>query len=564
MDTSGGREWVQRSDANSQLLLEVEAKFSPESAAEAGVDSADEAIVDLQPAFEQRRREALREASGELHRRLAAEQDPRVSEDLEILIRTAKLEIRGSELREQYLLPYFDLNRLVFYSLQSLLDERIAAARRPAALVRLRKYAGLEPGFWPLPVLARERISERLSQTHLLGPFAGQLEKDLAEAELVWNGIGPLFEQFEMSGYAEPLAALRKEVEAYHDFVRAHVLPRARTGFRLPEPLYAHALQAVGVDITPAELARLARKETALIQKEMESLAATIAPELGLSGLGYREVIRELKRHQLVGNAILPHYQHRLEQIEAILRREDLVTLPAYPARIRLATLAESAASPAPHMRPPRLIGNTGEVGEFVLPLRVPDARGDLQGFDDFTFEAASWTLTAHEARPGHELQFHAMLARGVSIARAVFAFNSVNVEGWALYAEAFMQPYLPPEGQLIVLQHRLMRAVRAFLDPELQAGIMSPEQARRILIEDVVLSPAMAAQELDRYMFRMPGQATSYFYGYTRWIDLRRKCEQAVAPGAFHPKRFHDFVLAQGLLPPQLLDRAVAAEFGN
>ena len=126
-------------------------------------------------------------------------------------------------------------------------------------------------------------------------------------------------------------------------------------------------------------------------------------------------------------------------------------------------------------MRPPRLIGNKGEMGEFVLPLRVPTAgaaSGAMQGFDDFTFDAASWTLTAHELRPGHELQFAALVEKGVSLARAVFAFNSVNVEGWALYAEAEMKPYMPLDGQLIALQHRLMRAARAFLDPELQLGL--------------------------------------------------------------------------------------------
>lgn len=47
-----------------------------------------------------------------------------------------------------------------------------------------------------------------------------------------------------------------------------------------------------------------------------------------------------------------------------------------------------------------------------------------------------------------------------------LFAFNSVNVEGWGLYAEAEMKPFEPLDGQLIALQHRLLRAARAFLDP--------------------------------------------------------------------------------------------------
>jgi hypothetical protein len=92
------------------------------------------------------------------------------------------------------------------------------------------------------------------------------------------------------------------------------------------------------------------------------------------------------------------------------------------------------------------MIGNTGEMGEFVLPLRVPTSagagsKGGVKSFDDFTFEAASWTLTAHEARPGHELQFAAVVEKGVSIARALFAANSTNIEGWGLYAEPERSP---------------------------------------------------------------------------------------------------------------------------
>jgi uncharacterized protein (DUF885 family) len=180
---------------------------------------------------------------------------------------------------------------------------------------------------------------------------------------------------------------------------------------------------------------------------------------------------------------------------------------------------------------------------------------------DDFTFSAASWTLTAHEARPGHELQFASMVERGVSLARSLFAFNSVNVEGWGLYAEHILKPYEPLEGQLISLQLRLMRAARAFIDPELQTGTLTPQEAMRILINDVVLSEALANTEVERYTFRSPGQATSYFYGYTRLLALRKDVEAKLG-ARFDQQKYHDFVLAQGLLPPDLLRKTVMDEF--
>ena len=104
------------------------------------------------------------------------------------------------------------------------------------------------------------------------------------------------------------------------------------------------------------------------------------------------------------------------------------------------------------------------------------------------------------------------MLERGVSTARVVYAFNSANVEGWALYAEAVMKKYLPPEGQLGALQMRMMREARAFLDPMLNLGLIEPDAAKRFLMEEVMLSEPMAKQEVDRYTFGAPGQATAYY----------------------------------------------------
>jgi uncharacterized protein (DUF885 family) len=290
-----------------------------------------------------------------------------------------------------------------------------------------------------------------------------------------------------------------------------------------------------------------------------------VAAQRHLPSADYRDVIRELKKEQITGDAVLPHFRQRLADIEAIIRREHLVTLPARPARIRLATAAESADEPAPHMDRPRLVGNHGEQGAFVLPLSIPAPTGSKeaeQKYDDFTYPAASWTLTAHEARPGHELQFDTMVERGVSLARAVYAFNSTNAEGWGLYSEAIVLPFMPPEGQLISLQLRLQRAVRAFIDPELQQGKWTFDSARDFIEKEVVLSHPFATSEVERYTFRMPGQATSYFYGFMCLRDLRREAEQKLGP-RFVAQQFHDAILAEGLLPHDLLRTAVLAKLG-
>jgi uncharacterized protein (DUF885 family) len=123
------------------------------------------------------------------------------------------------------------------------------------------------------------------------------------------------------------------------------------------------------------------------------------------------------------------------------------------------------------------------------------------------------------------------------------------------------MQPYEQVEGQLLTLQLRLLRAARAFLDPELQSGKVTPAQAYAVLEKDVVLSHAFAKEEVERFTYRSPGQANSYFYGYTRLLSLRKETEAALG-GKFNQKKFHDFILEQGLLPPDLMRKAVLEEF--
>jgi uncharacterized protein (DUF885 family) len=249
-----------------------------------------------------------------------------------------------------------------------------------------------------------------------------------------------------------------------------------------------------------------------------------------------------------------------MPELDRLIAQHNVVSLPQRPMQMRLGTEAENASQPAPHFLPAPLVGNTGQQGTFVLPLGNPNA-GEDGPYDDFNYPAGAWTLTAHEGRPGHELQFTAMVERGVSLARTLYAFNSVNVEGWALYAEAEMVPYEPIDGQLIALQFRLLRAARAMLDPMINLGLTDRDTAFKVLTEQVGFSRAMARQEIDRYSVNSPGQAGSYFYGYTRIMQLRAETELALGD-RFDRKAYNDFLLDQGLLPPDLLAKAVREVF--
>ncbi len=548
--------WITASNAQAAGLLEVIVKYAPETAAALGVEGHDSEVRDLKPDNVRRQEADLDAVAAQLSEALKRETDPRVKQDLEILLKSARDQRTTLELNDRLLLPYFDLAQTLYLGFQTLLDKRVAKQRYPAALVRLKRYTGAQAGFEPITMLARARVEERLHDPALTAPWSVEVEQELKNQEQYLSGIRDLLQKSGLRGWQKDFATLSAQIETYGKWVRATVLLHARTTNLLPPEIYADNLKQFGVSMDPHELMDRALFTYAQTRDEMQALAAGLARQHGWRAADYRDVIRELKKQRIPNERLIEVYRERLAGIEAIVRSEHLISLPDRAAVIRLATAAETAAVPAPHMSVPRLIGNTGEPGEFVLPTSNPNAESSVE-MDDFNYDAITWDLTAHEARPGHELQFAAMLEHGVSTARAVFAFNSANVEGWALYSEAFMKPYLSPEAQLGVLEMRLMRAARAFLDPMVNLGMITPEQVKRILMQEVVLSEPLAKEEVDRYTFTAPGQATSYFFGYSKLEALRARADLALG-AKFAPQSYHDFIIAQGLLPPDLLEKAV------
>ena len=556
--------WVAKSDEYTRILIKAQADFAPEGFSFFGIPGYDDKVTDLKPEVGQRFRAAMAKAKTELQDKLASERDADVRQDLQILIGSIDNTVEGSELNEKLMLPWFDAPQTVFSGLNGLLSDQTPPERRALALARLQAYVGQAPGSTPLTQLARERYEERLSDRALLQPTKLEVEQALANVGTYVEGIRKLFKKYDIQGAEPALKAMQAQLTDYGKWTRAKVLPKARTDARLPPELYAYQLKQFGIDVDPQLLIRRAQVEFMETRAAMRQLAPQVAQAKGLKLADphdYVAVIRALKRDTIANDQLESRYRKVIDAIDPIIRAERIVDVPQRPLVMRLGSDAESAAQPAPHFLPAPLVGNTGQQGQFVLPVAVPNAGGKALHYDDFNYESAAWTLSAHEGRPGHELQFTAMVERGISLARSMFAFNSVNVEGWALYAEAEMVPYEPLDGQLIALQFRLLRAARAILDPMLNLGLTDRASAGKVLTEQVGFSEAMTKQELDRYMFNAPGQAGSYFYGYSRILELRMDTELALGD-RFDRLSFNNFLLDQGLLPPSLLGKAVREDY--
>ena len=554
------QDWVDESNQHTQVVLEAQSRFVPEAASNLGLDEFDSMILDIGPRLYERSSAVDRELVDLTLERLRTAEHPKVIQDLQILQQALEDGIRSAQLEHQYMLPYYNLSQTLFFGFRSLLDPRTDSARYPAALVRLKKYTGRANGYEPITELAKKRTTERFSETGLLGPYTGEMERDLNNVPRFSGGLRELFSASGLEGWEEDFDILEQQLNDYADWLRSEMLPRAREDHRLPPEVYADNLKNFGVRQAPEELIRAAQFGFQEIKAEMRSVARQIAEQKGWENGELMHVMKELKKAQIPQDQILDVYMQRLAAIEDIIREQDIVTLPDRSASIRLATEAESASIPAPFMSPPQLIGNTGQYGEFVLVQKNP-AMDDNSQMDDWSHYSVTWALTVHEARPGHEMQFASMVENGISLARTTYAFNSANVEGWGLYSEAIMKEHLPLDGQLFTLLARLQRAAGMFMDPMVNLGLMTPEEAVSFMMNQIGLSEAMARSEADRYAFLAPGQATAYYYGYRNLQRLRTEVEMTLGD-RFNQRKYHDFILLQGLLPPDLLRKAVLEEF--
>jgi len=550
--------WVRRSDENTQIVIELLTKYRPERASEFSVRGLDEEIS--APSIDQpeRFRHDAAGAREELERRRTTESDPDVSEDLEILIAEVDFNVRTSDVNQRILLPYDNAADIVFYGLTPLLQEEASPARHQEAVVRLRRYAGMEDGYRPITLLSEQVFTAALARNPaLLGPMKEAVDNDLAGINGRADEIQRLMTALRLTGWQEAFARLKTQLAQYQDFLRTTVLPKCRTDFHLPPELYALSLARAGVNDPIDQVVRLAHQQFGEIQTSMQPIGARIAKQRGWPAGDYREVLRRLHQEQLNADTIEPLYRQRIAELDQIIGKQNLLTLPALPPIVRMATAQQTEGLPVPRTIPPPLLNNRRERAQFILPL---ETKGVTLRFDDYNAVAAAWTISSHEVRPGHELQYQFMLDHGVSLARGLFAVNSVNIEGWAMYSEWLMFPYMPDDAKLLSLQFRLMRTARAFLDPEVQQGKIAPADALRVLRDDVVLSDVLAKEDVERYQ-AMAGHSVSYFDGLTRMLAIRHDAGNALG-ARFRVQAFNDFILAQGLLPLDLLRTAVMTRF--
>jgi uncharacterized protein (DUF885 family) len=175
-------------------------------------------------------------------------------------------------------------------------------------------------------------------------------------------------------------------------------------------------------------------------------------------------------------------------------------------------------------------------------------------------------TLAYHETIPGHHLQIAiAQETTSLPALRQGMQFNAFT-EGWALYAERLMWELGAysgdPQGDLGRLRLEAFRAARLVVDTGIHAMRWSFDQAVEYLAEATGFPGSEAQREITRYSV-WPGQATSYYIGFLKFLELRQKAMDALGAG-FDLKDFHRIILSNGSVPLPVLEQLVDAYIGG
>lgn len=191
--------------------------------------------------------------------------------------------------------------------------------------------------------------------------------------------------------------------------------------------------------------------------------------------------------------------------------------------------------------------------------------------------EVSWWHLAStwyHEAVPGHHLQVATSVLERDRLSRfqRFGAWISGYGEGWALYAERFMDDlgaFDEPGIEMGFLSAQALRATRIVIDIGMHLGytdengrVWDAVSGREALMNKALLDEHHATSETDRYL-GWPGQAISYKVGEREWIAARENAKKRLG-SEFSLKKFHAHALKIGPMGLDTFAQELALWDGN
>ena len=354
----------------------------------------------------------------------------------------------------------------------------------------------------------------------------------------------------------------RAAVDRHQEWLEKDVLPQAAGDFRIGPELFDRKLAfTLNSPLSRAEIRKRAESELKRVREQMYEISKGVhlkkhpehefpaQPDEAHKQETIQGALELAYADKPARDAVVKTARESLVEIEAFVRKRDLITIPDDPIEIIIMPEFERGVSVAYCDSPGAL-----DVGQktFYAVAPLPGDWTDKQ-VDSFLREynrRSIHNLSVHEAIPGHFLQL-AHSNRYPSLLRAVLS-SGVFIEGWAVYTEQMLadEGYMnsDPLMKLITLKWYLRGIANAIIDQAIHAGGMSEEEAMRLMTVTTFQEEREAAGKWIRAQLTST-QLSTYFVGYQEHRDLRQEVEKIRGDG-FSLKKYHDQVISYGSPP--------------
>ena len=408
---------------------------------------------------------------------------------------------------------------------------------------------GLKRGITPPRVTLSHVVDRVLAdvtddplKSAFLTPFANMPESiPASERERLRSEAAKRFRE-------QVVPALRK----WHDYLATTYVPHARQSIALSDlpdgrALYAYLLRYyTTTNLTPEEMHQLGLSEVKRIRGEMEKVIA----ETGFKGT-FQEFLTYLRTDPrffyTTAEELVAGYRDVAKRIDPELPKL-FGRLPRLPYGVKP---MEGDSKTLPSALYSNGTLSTGRPGWMLVNTYDLKAR-------------PKWgmaSLTAHEAVPGHHLQYS--LGEELTDLPEWRRWNVYPVfsEGWGLYAESLgyeIGLYKEPYAKFGALNNEMWRAIRLVVDTGLQTKGWTRQQAIDYCRANSSKTEREIENEIDRYIVQ-PGSVPCYKIGELKIKELRRYAEKELG-AKFDVRAFHDQILGSGQLPLDLLEKKIKA----
>ncbi|MGH8868475.1 MAG: DUF885 domain-containing protein [Actinomycetes bacterium] len=411
----------------------------------------------------------------------------------------------------------------------------VAARLRATPDLLAQGQANLDPEL-ASPLLVRRALSQARAGGAYCRAIAGEISDESFRAEVAAAGevAGLAFDEFvtHLEGLAE----------------------KARGGWAIGEERYDGLLRnAEGLTYGAREM----RDRGQATYDELAARMRAYSRELRGDD-DWRALLETLNTdHPPTPEAMRDEYAEVTAAARAFCVEHDLVTLPpGEECRVVPSAPFTRAMLAVAHYIPPPPFSDR-RAGHFFVPYPPDGATPEqVEGRLATNSRASMWTISAHEAYPGHHWHLAHLAASGTRPLRLVYG-STYFTEGWGLYSEELMreQDFFPEQRAVVgQLDARLFRAARIVVDTSLHLGEMTVEQAVEYMSTKASLSPETAQAEVSRYC-AWPTQAASYLTGA---LEIARMRDDWLAAGRGSLREFHDTAAGTGRLPIVLVGRCL------